>query len=75
MRIKQLREDRDLHQKEVVAVLGLSTSAYCDLENGHTTFTAVALDKLATFYGLTVDEFLHADKAVLHMNEHSSHGL
>ena len=75
MRIKKLREQRGLPQKEVAAVLGLSTSAYCDLENGHTTFTAVALDKLASFYGLTLDEFLHADKAVMHMNDHASHGF
>lgn len=47
MRIKQLREDRGLHQKEVAAVLGIGQPAYCDLENGHTAFTAVALDKLA----------------------------
>lgn len=74
MRIKQLREERGLHQKEVGAVLGIGQPAYCDLENGHTAFTAVALDKLAEFYGLTLNEFLHADKAVLNMNDHSSQG-
>jgi len=75
LRIKQLREERHLNQKEVAAVLDLSTSAYCDLENGHTTFTAVALDKLAQFYGLTLDEFLHGDKAVMNMNDNSSNGF
>jgi|GEM_PF-1785412 transcriptional regulator with XRE-family HTH domain len=74
MRIKQLHEDRGLHQKEVAAVLGIGPPAYCDLENGHTAFTAVALDKLAEFYGLTLDEFLHADKAVMNMHDHASHG-
>lgn len=74
MRIKQLREERGLHQKEVAMVLGIGQPAYCDLENGHTAFTAVALDKLAEFYGLTIDEFLHADKAVMHMHDHSSQG-
>lgn len=75
LRIKELRDERGLHQKEVAAVLGLSTSAYCDLENGHTTFTAVALDKLVEFYGLSLDEFLHAVKAVMHMNDHASSGF
>ena len=75
LRIKNLREERGLHQKEVAAVLEISTSAYCDLENGHTTFTAVALDKQAAFYGLSLDEFLHGEKAVMHMNDHSSNGF
>lgn len=74
MRITQLRVDRGLHQKEVPAVLGLGQSAYCDRENGHTAFTAVELDKLAEFHGKTLDELLHADRSVLNMHEHSSHG-
>lgn len=73
-RIKELREDRHLHQKEVVAALGISQTAYCDRENGHTAFTAVELDKLAEFHGKTLDELLHADKYVLHMHDHSSNG-
>lgn len=74
MRIQKLREDRHIHQKEVAAVLGISQSAYSDLENGHTAFSAVALDKLAEFYGMSLDEFLHADRAVMHMNDHSAQG-
>lgn len=74
MRIKQLREDRHLHQKEVAAALGISTTAYCDLENGHTAFTAVELDKLAEFHGTGLDDLLHGDKYVLHMHDHSSNG-
>ncbi|MCC6840695.1 MAG: helix-turn-helix transcriptional regulator [Flavobacteriales bacterium] len=74
MRIKALREGRHLHQKEVAAVLGISPSAYCDRENGHTAFTAMELDKLAEYHGTTLDELLHADKAILHMHDHSSQG-
>lgn len=74
MRIKALREGRHLHQKEVAAVLGISPSAYCDRENGHTAFTAMELDKLAEYHGTTLDELLHADKAIMHMNDHASQG-
>lgn len=74
LRLKKLREDRGLHQKEVAAVLGIVQSAYCDRENGHTAFTAVELDKLAEFHGKTLDELLRADKSVLNMQPHSSHG-
>lgn len=74
MRIKELREDRHLHQKEVAAVLDISQTAYCDRENGHTAFTAMELDKLSEFYGKSLDELLHSDKFVLHMHDHSSNG-
>lgn len=74
LRLKKLREDRGLHQKEVAAVLGIVQSAYCDRENGHTAFTAVELDRLAEFHGKTLDDLLHADRSVLNMHEHSSHG-
>lgn len=75
MRVQQLRMDRHLVQKEVAAVLGISQPAYSDKENGHTAFTAVELDKLAEFHGKTLDELLHADRAVMHMNDHSTHGF
>lgn len=76
MRVQQLRTDDPRHwaQKEVVAMLGISQSAYSDKENGHTAFTAVELDKLAEFYGKTLDELLHADRSVLNMHDRSSHG-
>src|SRR5690606_38422035 len=74
-RIKELRVDRHLHQKEVAAALGISPSSYCDRENGHTAFTAEELDKLAEFHGKTLDELLHADRAVMHMNDHASNGF
>lgn len=74
MRIRALREERNLHQKEVAAVLGISQPAYSDLENGHTMFTAIALDKLADFYGMGLDELLHQNGATLNMYDRSSNG-
>ena len=72
MRIKELREDRNIHQKEVAMALGISQPAYCDKENGHTAFTAVELDKLAEFHGKNLDDLLHGGKYVLHMHDQSS---
>jgi hypothetical protein len=74
LRLRELRDERGEHQKEVAAVLGISQGAYCDMENGHTAFKAVDLDKLAEFYGKSLDDLLHGDKAVMHMNDHSSQG-
>jgi transcriptional regulator with XRE-family HTH domain len=75
MRIRQLREERGLRQEDVAGVLGIKQPAYCDLENGSTTFTAVAMDKLAEFYGLSLDEFLRPGQPVLNMHDHSSNGF
>jgi transcriptional regulator with XRE-family HTH domain len=75
MRIRQLREERGLRQEDVAGVLGIKQPAYCDLESGSTTFTAVALDKLAELYGLSLDEFLRPGQPVLNMHDHSSQGF
>lgn len=74
MRIRQLREERGLRQEDVARVLGIKQPAYCDLESGSTTFTAVALDKLAEFYGLSLDEFLRPGQPVLNMHDQASQG-
>jgi len=75
MRIRQLREERGLRQEDVARVLGIKQPAYCDLESGSTTFTAVALDKLAEFYGLSLDEFLRPGQPVLNMHDQSTNGF
>ncbi|MCB0757498.1 MAG: helix-turn-helix transcriptional regulator [Flavobacteriales bacterium] len=69
MRIRQLREERNLTQKDVADVLGIHQPAYCAKERGDTSFTAVDLDKLAVFYNLSLDELLRADQPVLNMYE------
>lgn len=74
MRIRDLRMRRKLTQDEVAEVLGLKQPAYCDLENGISAFKAVHLDKLAGFYGLSLDELLHGDQPTLNMCDNASHG-
>lgn len=74
-RLRVLREQRKLTQEEVADVLGIKQPAYSDMENGHTAFKAVDLDKLSEFYGKSLDELLHGDKAVMHMHDHSTNGF
>lgn len=74
MRIRHLREERGLRQEDVARVLGIKQPAYCDLEGGNSAFTAVALDKLAEFYGLSLDEFLRGGQPVLNMQDNATHG-
>jgi len=56
--LKDLREDRDLHQKEVASYLGVSRSAYSNYENGSREPGIEILKKLADFFRVSMDELL-----------------
>ncbi len=56
--IKNLREDRDLRQRELAAVLSVSQNTYSQYENGVIEWTANNLIKLADYYDVSVDYLL-----------------
>ncbi len=56
--IKNLREDRDLRQRELAAVLNVSQNTYSQYENGVIELTAENLIRLADFYDVSVDYLL-----------------
>lgn len=57
-RIRDLRENKDLPQKVVADVLGLSQQQYSRVENEEAEVTAKHLIKLALFYDVSVDYIL-----------------
>ncbi len=57
-RLRDLREDNDLKQRELARVLGVATNTYSQYENGLVTLTAEALCVLADFYGTSIDYLL-----------------
>lgn len=57
-RIRDLREDKDLPQKVVADILGLSQQQYSRVENEEAEVTAKHLIKLALFYDVSVDYIL-----------------
>jgi transcriptional regulator with XRE-family HTH domain len=57
--IKKLRDDKGLMQKEVAAEIGLKPAHYNKLEKGLIEPSVEVLDKLAAFYGVTIDEIVH----------------
>lgn len=57
-RIRDLREDHDLSQKQIGDLLGISQRAYSYYETGTSQLTAEILIRLADFYGVTVDYLL-----------------
>lgn len=57
--IKKLREDKGLMQKEVAAEIGLKPAHYNKIEKGLVEPSVEVLDKLAAFYGVSIDDIVH----------------
>jgi transcriptional regulator with XRE-family HTH domain len=61
--IKKIREQKGLMQKEVASVAGLQASNYSKIESGQRDISVEALDKIAIFFGMTVDSVIHFEDA------------
>ncbi len=54
-RLKEIREDRDLYQKDVANVLNISQVQYSRYETGIRLIPIDKLAKLAKFYNTSID--------------------
>lgn len=57
-RLREIREDRDIKQKDIAKMLNVSQNTYSQYENGIIQLTAESLIKLADFYNVSVDYLL-----------------
>ena len=57
-RMRALREDRDLTQREVAAVINKSQQGYSHIEDGRAELKIDDLIKLCKFYGVSADYFI-----------------
>ena len=57
-RLKDMREDRDLLQKDLAKLLNSTQQHYSRIENGDTEITADRVCKLAEFYHTSTDYIL-----------------
>ncbi len=57
-RLRNLREDRDLNQTAVAALLHVSQTTYSRYESGSLDIPSGSLIALALFYGTSVDYLL-----------------
>lgn len=58
VRIRELREERELTQKQVSEVLACSQQVYSNYELGQRSIPVDAIIKLALFYDVSVDYIL-----------------
>ena len=57
-RLRDLREDRDLTQKQIAELLKVHQTTYSDYELGQLNIPVSALHILADFYGISIDYLL-----------------
>ena len=57
-RLRDLREDRDLMQKDMAQILSCSQVCYSNYETGKRDIPTEVLIKLAKYYGTSVDYIL-----------------
>lgn len=58
VRIRDLREDRDLNQTQIAKILGMSQTGYSKYETGENDIPTAVLIKLSRFYGTSIDYLL-----------------
>ena len=61
-RMRNLREDRDLTQREVAKVINKSQQGYSHIEDGRAELKIEDLIKLCKFYGVSADYFIGMDE-------------
>ena len=57
-RLRDLREDRDLSQTELAALIGMSQTGYSKYETGENDIPTGILIKLARIYDVSIDYLL-----------------
>lgn len=57
-RLKDLREDRDLLQKDIAQILNMSQAGYSKYEVGTNDIPTDILKKLASYYDTSIDYLL-----------------
>ena len=57
-RLRDLREDRDLYQKDIAAILNMSQTGYSQYETETNDIPTEILKKLASFYDTSIDYLL-----------------
>lgn len=58
-RLRDLREERDLYQKDIAKILNMSQTGYSKYEVGTNDIPTLILNKLADYYNTSIDYILY----------------
>ena len=64
MKIKELREEKDLTQQQIADILNCKQNTYQQYESGKRQLPIQALIKLCAFYGVSADYILGLPKGL-----------
>ena len=62
--LKRLREDRGIKQNEIADLIGMHRSNYSKFESGQREISIAAIDKIANYFNMTIDELVHLGNAI-----------
>lgn len=57
--IKRIRKERNIKQAEIADLIGMHRSNYSKIENGQREISLAAVDKIAEFFSISIDELIH----------------
>lgn len=62
--IKKIREDKNLTQQQIAELIHMHRSNYSKIESGQREISVDALNKVARYFGMTIDQIVNFDGAV-----------
>lgn len=68
-RLRELRKERGIRQKELDQLIGLPVTSISKIERGKREATAVEIVQICSVFGVTVQSFLDPDSPVVFVNE------
>lgn len=62
--IKKIREDKNLTQQQIAELIHMHRSNYSKIETGQREISVDALNKIAKYFGMTIDQIVNFDGAI-----------
>lgn len=62
--IKKIREDKNLTQQQIAELIHMHRSNYSKIESGQREISVDALNKVARYFGMTIDQIVNFDGTV-----------
>ncbi len=62
--IKKIREDNNLNQQQIAELINMHRSSYSKIESGQREISVDALNNVARYFGMPIDQIVNFDSAV-----------
>lgn len=62
--IKQIREEKELTQQQLAELINMHRSNYSKVESGERDLSIEAINKIAKYFGMTIDQLVNFDGTV-----------